>query len=337
MINDTTTADTPAPAPVTAEIAKAKISLALTGAEMSIQAMQTKVDTLVYNEDNLPAIKETVLAIGKIEKKIEEAFAAGKAPYLEGGRAWDAAKRDLMALISPISTKVTQQHTKLCQAVEARKRAEKLAEDRKIAIVGAITATILGFSQEITACKTSAELVSIQARINAEQGKKSTYGEYLPTLIERCGELNQPLKDQKAAIKALEELKLAEEEAVATGDDEKLMEIQDKKEQIEDKVQENRVKVEESAINSSTRYTGGSGYRESFPEVKTKRKVWKTQLVDAKEAVKKEFLLLKVELNPELVKIKLKTLQETGALQEGVEGKEDVIIGGIRYYLDKTY
>lgn len=336
MINDTT-AITPAPAPVTAEIARAKISLALTGAEMSIQAMQTKVDNLVYNEDNLPAIKETVLAVGKIEKKIEEAFAAGKAPYLEGGRAWDAAKRDMIDLISPIAGKVNYQHTKLCQAVEARKRAEKLAEERKTAIEGTITATILGFSQEITACKTSADLISIQARINAEQGKKSTYQEYLPILIKRCGELNQPLKDQKAAIKALEELNTVEEQALATGDDEKLMEIQDKKIEIEDKVQENRVRVEENAINSSTRYNGGSGYRESFPEVKTKRKIWKTQLVDAKEATKKEFLLLKIELNPELVKIKLKTLQEIGALQEGVEGKEDIIIGGIRYYLEKTY
>lgn len=331
--NDTT----PSIVPITADVAKARINLALTGAEMSIQAMQTKVDTLVYNEDNLPAIKETVLAIGKIEKKIEEAFKEGKKPYKDGVDSWDAAKRDLIALISPIAGKANYQHTKLCQAVEKRKRDNAAAEKRKKDIQDKIIATILGFSQEITACKTNKELLAVESRINLEKTRTQTYGEQLPTLIERCNELTELLKLQKTAVKQLDQLDSAAEFAFKIGDDESLQEIEAKKEEIGGIIQETKIRVEESAINSSTRGYVNNGITQSFPEVKTKRKTWKAELFDIRAAVKNDLSLLKVELNPEFIKVKLNTLKETGILMEGIDGKEDVVINGIRYYLSVTY
>lgn len=330
MINDTT----PSIVLVTAEVAKARINLALTGAEMSIQAMQTKVDTLVYNEDNLPAIKETVLAVGYIVKKIEEAFESGKKPFLEGGRAWDAAKRDLMALISPISTKVTQQHTVLCQAVEKRNRDNAAAEKRKKDIQDKITATILGFSQEITACTNSIMLQTIQNRINAEQGRKNTYFEFLPDLIERCAGLNQPLKDQKEAIRQLEGLNAVEEIAIATGDDQTLLEIQDKKDEIQGKIQENKIRTEESAINSSTRGYGNNGVTQTFPTVKPARRIWKYEVKDIETLYKKCPGLVNLTPNDEKIKEILKEKMTEGETKD----KESIdFMGLILFYVDKKW
>ncbi len=335
MIDNTTPEYTPA---VTSDIAKAEIKLSLTKAELNIQAALDKAGALVFNEDNLTEIKETITAIKAVQNKIDDAHVAGKAKHWAACTAWDAAKRDLMALLAPTLTTIEGKHTTLCQAVEKRKREDDKEKARKQGIEDLLSNTILGFSQEITLCKTSAELTSIQARINAEQGKKTAYQEYLPQLVERCGELNEPLRLQKEAIKKLEGLETAKELAIATGDDETLLKIEEEKEEIDGKIQENKVKVEEKAINSSIRtYGGGGGYSQTFPTIKAKRTTWKTALYDVKAAVKNDLSLLKVELNPEFVKVKLKTLQETGVLKEGVEGKEDITIGGIRYYLDKTY
>lgn len=335
MTDNINTNNTPAVSP---EIAKAEIRLSLTKAELNIQAALDKVAKLVFNEDNLTEIKDTITAIKKIQKAIDDAHEAGKAPHWAACTAWDAAKRDLNSLLAPTLDTVDNKYTKLCQAAEKTKRENDAKEKRKKDIEDKITTTILGFSQEITAAKTTKELTSIQNKINAEQGLKTVYLEFLPNLIECCAGLNPLLKDQKEAIKKLEGLETAKEEALATGDDEALMKIEEEKEEIGGRIQETKVRVEEKAINTSIRsYGGGGGYTQTFPTIKAERTTWKSALYDVKAAVKSDLSLLKVELNPEFVKVKLKTLQETGILQKGVEGKEDVTIGGIRYYLDKTY
>src|SRR5258707_4278521 len=276
----------PLPLVVDKDLAKAKINLVLTTAQLSIQALQDKVDSLVYNEDNLAEINETIAAIKKVEKKVEDANKEGKAPSLAEGRAWDAAKNDLGGLLATIRSKPDKEYTKLCQAVEARKRAAKIEDDRKAGIEALLTTTILGFSQEITACKTSTELVSIQARINAEQGKKSAYQEYLPSLVERCAELNPLLKEQKEAIKQWEGLEKDTQTAIETGNDELLLEIEGKKEEIGGKIHETRIRVEEQAINSSIRHSGG-GFTQTFSEVKSKSRTWKYEVKDIQGLYKK--------------------------------------------------
>jgi len=331
MNNETTSPSINNEVPVvTAEIAKAKLKLSLTEAELNIQAVQTKADKLVFNEDNLTEIKETISAIKAINKKIDESHETAKAPAWAECKAWDAAKNDLKGLLAPILFKVEGKHTTLCQAVEKRKREADAETARKKGIEDLLNTTILGFSQEITACKTSAELISIQARINAEQGKKSAYQEYLPALIERCAELNQPLKDQKEAIKQLEGLNAVEEVALATGDDQTLLEIQDKKEEINGKIQENKVKTEESAINSSIRGYGGGGYTQTFPSVKAKRQVWKWEITDMELFAKKHPDFVQLVPRKEVID---ETIRELKAKETITEGTRD----GLRIYLDKTY
>lgn len=335
MIENTNSDNTPA---FTPEIAKAGIRLELTKAELNIQAALDKVGKLIFNEDNLTEIKDAINAIKKIQKAIDDAHEAGKAPHWAACTAWDAAKRDLKALLAPTLVTVDNKYTNLCQAAEKTKRENDAKEKRKKEIEEKITTTILGFSQEITAAKTTQELVVIQNKINAEQGRKNIYFEFLPNLIECCAGLNPLLKDQKEAIKKLEGLETAKEEAIATGNDEALMKIEEEKEDIGERIQETKIRVEEKAINTSIRsYGGGGGYSQTFTAVKPDRRTWKTELVDVKEAVKKDFELLKVELNPEFVKVKLKALQDAGVLKKDEPEKEDITINGIRYFLEKKY
>lgn len=316
---------------ITTDVAKAKIKLSLTTAELSMQAVQDKADALVYNEDNLTEISDTITAIKKLETKIDEAFEEGKKPYLEGGRAWDAAKRDLKGLTTPILTKVSAEHTKLCQAIEKRKR-ETAAEDKRKSDIGEkINTTILGFSQEITACKTTAELVSIQNRINAEQGKKSAYQEFLPTLVERCAELNQPLKDQKEAVKKLEDLEKETQTAIETGNDELLQEVENKKEEVVGQINENKVKVEESAINSSIRF-GGGGYTQTYPTVKPKRVTVEWEITDMFLFNKRHPTLTQIVAKDKEVEAYVKTRKE-----EITDQNPEILIDGLRIFQQKKF
>lgn len=317
---------------VTKEIAEARIKLNLTAAEKSIQAVLDKANGLVFNDDNIAVIKETIIGMKGVLNAIDDAHEKGKAPAWEECKAWDAAKRDLRALLAPTLTNIEGKHTKLCQAAEERKRKADADEKRKKDTLDLINTTILNFSQEITEAKTLAELISIQSRINAEQGKESTYKEYLPTLKERLIELNPLLKSQKEAIKDLGNLDAEEEAALTSGDDQKLSEIQDKKETVESRIQENKTRVQEKAINA-TIYSGGSA-TQVFPEVKAKRRIWKYNVPDL-AALYKKFPDL-VILTPNEDKIR-EILKEKIANGESKDVETMDYAGLIDFFVEKKY
>lgn len=326
---------TPALDTVTPEIAKAKLQLALTSAEMSIQAIQTKADSLVYNEDNLAVIKDFITDLKKVNTTIDDAHEIGKAPAWAICKAWDVAKRDLKAITDGILTKAEGKHTVLCQAVEKKDREAKAETKRKADIEEKINTTIMGFSQEITTCKTTPELISIQSRINALQGKKTVYQEFLPNLVERCAELNPLLKDQKESIKRLEDLEMEEKQALETGDDETLLRVTNDKEVVESKIHENKTRIEESAINSSiASSSSASQATQIFPEVKAKRRTWKYSVGSLAALYKKLPDFITLTPNEEKIKQLLKQKIEDG---ETKDVEEIDHLGVIRFFVDKKY
>jgi hypothetical protein len=337
MSNETISTDTANLTPVTAESAKAKIKLQLTLAELSIQAVQDKADGLVFNEDNLPDINETITSIKAIQKKIDEAHKEGKKPYKEGGDAWDAAKNGLKELLAPTLLGIERKHTQLCQEVEKRKREAKAKEEKEKAIKEGMDNNIMAYSQKIADCKTTEQLLDVERLINLEKTRKDKYGDFTEEMITRLNELTPLVTAQKQVVRELKGLDTAEAEAIATGNDEKLQEILEKKEEIGGKIQENKVKVQETATNQATRSYGGysGGYKTVFPEVKTKRRSWKTELISPETAVKHDLSLLRIELNPETVKARMETLKTEGKLKEGTA--EEFIENGVKYFLDKSY
>lgn len=335
--NTSTTPAQDALTAVTAELAKAKIKLTLTTAEMNIQTVQDKADGLVFNEDNLPVINETITSIKAIQKKIDDAHKEGKRPYKEGGDAWDAAKNGLKELLAPTLLGVERKHTVLCQEVEKRKREAKAKEEKEKAIKEGMDNNIMTYSQQIADCTTAEQLLEVERRINLEKTRKEKYGDFAEEMITRLNELTPLITDQKKVVRELKGLDTAEETAIKDGNDEKLQEILDKKEEIGGKIQENRVKVQETASNQATRSYGNysGGYKAVYPEVRTKRRSWKTELISPETAVKHDLSFLRIELEPETVKARMEELKKEGKLKEGTA--EAFTENGIRYFLDKSY
>lgn len=330
----TMTDTTPTSLPVvTKEVAKAKIQLALTTAQLNIQALITKGDGLVLNEDNIDTIKQFLADVKTVQTSITDAHKKGKESAKIECDNWDAAKNDLNALILPVFNKINPKYTSLCQAVETRKRLQKQKEDKEKGIRETINTKILDFTAKITGCKTDSEIVVLEKALGLEKTRSAVYGDLLPELITRIDELRPLITAQKQAMRNLTNLDAAEEKAVEAGDDQKLFEISEKKEEITGQVQEARVRLEEKAISSFS--APASSYTEVFPSVSTSRKTWKKELVDKEAAAKGDLSLLRFELDPNTTATKLKQLIQDGKLKEGET--ETLTIDGIKYYLDRKY
>lgn len=322
---------------VTKDTAKAEIKLALTKAEMNLQAIQDKADKLIYNEDHIAEIDAFITSIKTANKQIETAHKVGKKPFKERGDAWDAAKNDLLGLLSPILNKADKEYTKLCQAVEKRKAEATAKEAKEKAIKEGMDNNVMSFSQRIADCTTNEQLLDVERLINLEKTRKEKYGDFAEEMITRLNELTPLVTAQKKVVKELTLLDKEHEAAIESGDDEKLEKILEKKEELTGKIHENKIIVQETASNQATlsngRYLGG--YKPIYPEVKAKRRAWKTELVSPELAVKNDLSLLRIELNPETVKARMEELKKEGKLKEEIA--EDFTEHGIHYYLDKTY
>lgn len=321
---------------VTVSDAKKKMELALTVAELNMQAVLNDLGALVLNEDNLVLIKEKLTLVDKIQKKIDEEHKVIKKPYKDGGDACDDAKNELKGLLQPEYNRVNAKYVAICQAKEKREREEAAEEKRKQAIREGMTTNINDFSTKIAAAETTEQLLDIERRINLEKARKDKYGEYYDEMVGKLNELTPLLTEQKKAVKELSGLDVAEQKAIETGDDESLLAISEKKETITAQVQETKIRVQETAVNQSSYSGGGGGFYTTVKSgIKPSRRTWKTELVSATDALKTNPDLLRVELNPIMVKAELEKLKASGKLKEGET--EELTIGGIKYFLHKDY
>lgn len=317
--------------PITADLARAEINLALTKASLSFQVLQDKIDAIVPNEDGIQAMADVINEEKRMEKKIEETFEIGKKPYWDGGKAWDAAKSDLLALGEAAISKTRVKYNELCKAIEKRKKDAKDKAEKDKATIEGINTNILAFSAQITACKTNKELVGVEARINLEKSRTTKYGEFMPVLLEKLLELNELVKTQKATVQALEALQLKKAEAEKEGDDGKLLDLIDQEEILTATVHQNKVDIETKVVNSTTSYSGGGGgyARESFPVIKGGRRQWKMKIVDQDKAYKNG--MLSVEINSAKAKLEMANLRE--ANKDATEFFKD----GLHYYEEKIF
>ncbi len=73
--------------------------------------------------------------------------------------------------------------------------------------------------------------------------------------------------------------------------------------------------------------------RTVFPSVSARRTIWKFEVVNEKEVMKKAPELVVFSVNEDMVKANLKLLKDTNQL----DGKTELIVNGIRYYEQKTF
>jgi len=315
--------------PITADMAKAAMNLALTKVGKSFQALENKVSAIVPNEDNLQAMADVIKEADLMEKEIEKAFKEGKKPYWDAATAYDAAKKDLMGLKTAAIKKTEEKYAELCRAIEQRRKDAEEKEKKDKAIIDGIATNVLAFSAKITACKTNEELTAVEKLINLEKSRATKYGEFLPILVERCNELNALVKTQKATVQQLEAIQAEKVAAEASGDDGKLLDLMDKEELLTQTVQQNKINIEEKVVNTATSYSHVTTAKEVFPEIKGGRRQWKMKIVDEAKAYKNG--MLTVEINSAKAKL------EMANLREGNKNAAEFFSNGLHYYEEKNF
>ena len=138
------------------------------------------------------------------------------------------------------------------------------------------------------------------------------------------------IKSQKENIKEAIRLENERLEAQKKGDEEKLIALQEQQEKLTEKTDELKITVQESAINSSLN-TAVETATEILPEVKVRRASWDWEVSNIKDTAKKM---------PDWCEIKTidsKINEFMKASKEQWDGKEEMVINGIRFYLKKTY
>lgn len=316
---------------ITPDVAKQKLAIELTKISLPIQKMQDEADSLVFNEDNLPVIGEFIGKMKKAEKAIEDAHKLGKEPFLEGGRAWDAAKKDILSLIAAVKSPVTVKHTEMCNEIDRRNREAEAKKEAEKKIKDGIESNVMEFSGKIAACTTKTELTNVERSINLEKSpsRAGKYGDFHQLAIDRYDEILIPiLKDQKKKIDEKDELEAKLSKAENPLDHEALKE---KLEEKQNEIIQNSVKVQEQALLQPT--ISVIEPEVIVTEVKAKRTDIVVELVDVAAAFKKQSDLLNIELKVSEAKKLGKVLQDSGAF--GIS--EEIIVNGIKYTIKKSW
>jgi len=307
-----------------------KFNIAL--AQSKFQTLQSKADSLVYNEDNLQEIADFLKSLRGVKKAIDETHKEGKAEALKIGRQWDSAKNTFTEQVVAIEERPQAEYSRICSEIEDRRINAEQENQRVISIQNGIEQNAINFANQIAAATTSERLSEIERVVNLEKGRKEKYQEFLPQAVERFTQLNGLLASQKVTVKGLEEIKRQEEEAAKQQNEELMIKLQQQREEAEAKVEEQKIQVQEKVIEQSVN-TQVQVAEEILPTIKARNTRWNFELVNEKEAMKKSPELLLVSLNDEKVKDVLKTLKSTNQL----EGKKEYILNGIRFFEIKTY
>lgn len=319
---------------ITQETVLAKMNIALTKKQLSVQKLQDEADALEFTEENIPVISAYLAKLASIDKVTEETHKELKQPYLDGGRVVDGAKNSNFALTLAIRTPVKGKFDKLCAEVERKKKEAKDAADKQAAILAGIENNVIGFSAKIAACTTNDELLGVERLINLEksESRAEKYGEFHKQAIAKYDEVLKPiLKDQKDKIQKKEDLNKELVEAEKNNDVEKMDVLIEKIDIVTDEIINNQVKVQEAALVNASIYFVPVA-EEVFADTKSRRS-YTIEIDNEKEALKKSKDLLEITINKDAANVVLKTLKDTDAFKD----KPVVVLNGIKYSEIKNY
>lgn len=331
---ETTTTQLPAIAAITPAQAKTKLSIALTNAEFILAAMQKQASEIIVNEDHLEVAKSLLDKFVKARSTVEAAHKKEKEPYLQGGKAIDAAKNETLAQIAAIEDPLRVKYNKVCSDVVQRQREQQEEMNREKAILDGIETNVMEFSQRIAQCTTNDELLAVERIINRQKGKDmvSKYGKFHDLAIERFDTVLLPvLRDQKEKIRKLNELSSKLNIAAEEGDIDKLEELTVAKENVEQEIQHNQAKVQDNAIMSGGLAPTHEVIHTTIP--KGGRTEYEIEIADIDVALKKSRNLLSIEIKLSDAKAIGKVLNDGGAFGNN----NTIIVNGIKYTKVKRY
>lgn len=327
------TSNIPAQPVVTQEIVTAQYKVELT--KIRYQEALQGFASLIVTEENMKMVQEKMTAGRGLVTKMNNLKIKLKQPAYTICTFWDAAFNDLKAPLEQLLSKI-QIDLNRVGAEQARKKAEADKEKERVdGIRTAIDNFILDQSQAIAGCKTAESLVSIEKFIGSHKANKTRYQEFLPDLIARSEELTTLIKSQKETIKQLAELEEKKRLAEAKNDDAGYISITEQEEALTARMEENKVIVQEKAIEQATKPGELITVTPIISTVQARRSKWKGELLTDQKSIEKAFKagLLDFTINKDKIEVLINTLQETKQL----DGKEELIINGVKLYLEKRY
>jgi hypothetical protein len=316
------------PAQVTKALAKASFSME--AARLNYQVVLQSIEDIQWTREN---IDQDLLAPAKeVAAKLTEKKDKDKRPFIDAGKVIQTEYNDLFNPINDAISRKANERKKL--ADDLQKEADNAArENERISgINSAIVSFISNMSNEITLAQTDKQIASLEMRIGSEMNRKNIYNEFLPTLKEQCDSLKPLIKKQKEYVRTLAELEKQQGAAIATGNEEKAVELQEKAEALKEVVEENKLRIQEEAYKQA----GNTGIVVGEPTVmapKATRTTWKWRVDNVKELYKKQPDLVDLIPNKEKIDEILRQKREDGSL----DGKREETINGIVFYEDKSY
>lgn len=312
------------------EALKVSFSIALTRKYGNYQKALDTVRNAYVAEDNLPEAQEWLRNLNAFMQDGDNERKAIKEPYLKQGQLVDAAFKEFIEPFRMAKERLQEKVNTVAQEVTRKQEEKRRALQLENTIKEYINNFILTFSVKIASADTNEHLISIERLINLEKANKSKYGEFLPMLVERCNELNVKIGEQKNIVRQRQDVIKKMAEARKAKDDEALHALVEADSVLTSKMADNTIRVQEQAAAAMMVQRNGT---EEMEEIKARRTVWKAELVNLKECIKKQPDMLDFSLNTEKVRDAINTLKSAGAL----EGKEELIVNGIRYFQSKTF
>lgn len=324
-MNDTTAV---APNTLSPEIFKSKIQIALTKAEISVQALHDAESHLTYNEDHLGVIKLFLENCKSAKATVEKERIKLKEPSLQESRNVDAGAKLVTGDIDALYSKANAYYQNLCQDVEKRRQEAEREAQRVAAIREQMNNFKSQYATKIAGAKTSQEIAGIERLFNLETANTKRYAEFIEEFRADCEAIRSHLRTQKEKVRELEELAKEAEKAAANGSDEQILEIMEKKEVLEAQIAEKHINIQEEALHQASRPAESATV--IIPMIpKGGRKLVKWILVDEKAATKKGWTT--VVPNKELID---KYLDEN---REKIIDEEGFIEGGVKFFVEKRF
>lgn len=316
---------------LTPELAKQKLSIALTQGQLLIQSLQTEADLIPANEDGLQAMADLLQKAKKATKVINDHHAIIKKPYWDSCVAADTAKRDMISAIDGATEKVARTYKTICDNIAKRKREEDERKAKTEAILKGVESNILDFSTRIASCTTRKELTAVESLINLEKStsRATKYGEHHQYAIDKYNEVLLPiLKQQKVSIEQKEALVIQIDNS---NDPDKIDELKAELDKKTNEIIDNSVRVQENALNANVSQTVTA--EELFPQIKKQGSNILCEIVDEKKAFQKQRHLLDVSIKLSDAKKLGATLRDTGAFGHN----DTVIVDGIKFTLETKW
>ena len=311
------------------EVVKSKILMAITPA--TYQAVMQGIENITFTKETINQDYAPLKAARALLAEIEKVRKERTAPLVEQKRIEDLAAKNVSAPLQEILDRKVAEYTKLANEIKADRDREEKEKQRVTDLRGLIASFVLTYSQKIASATTDRELVDIERLINLETSRKERYAELLPDMKAACEPIRGLLSAQKERVREMVALESEATHAAENDDDEKAIELLEKKDDIVAQIELNRTLVQESAIETAN---AGGRFEVLLPDApKAKRTSWDVELVDSAKALKEVPELVSVELDT----VASKAFFKAKRILNEIPKDKEVTLHGIRYYEKITY